>query len=1109
MTKIEQIDSLIQAENFNEESLKALAFYLYNIDADNDPSISVFRTKRGEFVIYEHGTKHPIIKGKGNIKNFKGLIFAATQGLPKGKVLDEKTRLYEIGAGKNVHIQSTAPARPKAAATANEVAKEKEKSTSSGSIKKGVWTDAHGCAVLNYFAVKTGVSDAAFLEKYGVFPISYGTFGNGKRMPNFTADNFAFSYIANDWIQKKQPLLTPEKGRNTTVKRGADNYIFGVAQLPASGENLFIFEGEDDAICANFHGFASVAIRGKGKALSDCVADDFKARFKSVFVVFDNEAGDAEKNEKTKESSKALAQKHGFIYVDATFLVNFFAAQTLKISGTDTSNIKDVCDAYKAGGAESGELYAGIFMQLCAGLNTRISGIKNDRFSVPIFHAISVPFNQYMADYKKEKNEDGTDDTITQILYNGVFEPLQVLALSLATEKRVCLQAAAGSGKSTALPAFIADYLFNKNSQANKLFFKADKQINQVIIAVPTLPLAGQLHKGFLNHDFFPLPNCELITGEFNAAQKRESSDAAVIICTYDSIPTAIITDKTLLITDEAHMLVTEKGYRDKATKTALKAIETAGYNLLLSATPNYLFNHIFGFKLVLADAQITNTKHVEICEYDGKETDLMPYIISCILDKRRQGVSGAFLIKLDNSTLLRAGAELANKAGLTSEIFSGQSDKYRRENANYNSILETSRLQTEVDIIFTTRLIEAGVSINNAIDTVYICDTDNNAKIIQQLARPRFDAATGANALVKAVIFIKGGAKGKEKSTFAETALEQYDKQANLAQKKADKLNNEANDFQNYTLETDAKDCIYQDENKACLVDKLALMFDIDNLSKTKDKELMAERLRYTDKTIKSIEFTTRTIREDLEFTAHKNDIKGQKEAALSAAVSALQSFASDKENLKYVLYKLVNTGKNKDVKKELFTVLGLATDKETTKAANEFYKTLPDATREIFANPDAKILPFLSKVADFARLPNTPLLDAINKADLADKAAFKALQDEINSLKLKARRARKRTGNINPYELNQCETANEIYQAFAQRIKNIKRGTSPAFSMPDLLKITNSILTRKDDKRSFKPKTASGTESVVAYLRTFFKVVPKRETTGSKETRYILTRL
>lgn len=1116
-SELNQLNDAINAENTNKESLERLAQILYNVDASAKSSVKI-REENGIFYIKDwSGQIAALAVGKG--ANFYRLIKDATASLSDNfaALLAEKRRLYEIGTGLNFSPLAGAPVSKPANKPAKETAKEKKEAQNN--VIFGGWHTPNGLAIIDYFASKTGANNTDFLERYGVKPIAKVEFSTGKKTPNFDASNFAFSYLANDWIKKIQPDA-PKELKTLVLKAGANNYVFGLEQLPEKGENLLIFEGESDVICASLHGFNAVCFGGAAKPILPEIASELKARFKHIFVLFDNDnAG--------KTNGKELADKHGFIYVDTEFAIhNLFAGSGLPLP----EKIKDVCDIFNylntAYNAATAKLQTRIFLRLCTGLNGRISGLAKDRFSVPISHAIIIPFNQYISEKTTVLDANGQNIKVPYI-HNGIYNPLQILALSIAKNKRVCLQATAGAGKSTALIDLIKDYFFNADIQSNKLYFSGENAIKRVVIAVPTIPLAEQLYTAFSGKDrngnelkkydkdgneiAAPLPNSALITGEKSVLEKRASIDSDIIICTYDSVLVAGITENTLLITDEAHQIITENGYRHKATKSVLSAIKQAKYTLLLSATPNYLFNENLGFKLVIGMPEITNTKHVEICEYTGKQTELIPYILDRYLEQRNNGKTGTILIKQDDSTLLRAGAEYAKSLGLTSEIFSGQNDKFRSNNANYNSILETSKLATKVDVIFTTRLIEAGVSIKDEISTIYICDTDNIAKIIQQLARPRFDASTGANLLVNAVLFIQQNtAKEKEKASFAGTytASELYAYKLNLAQQKADYFNAGGNDFKDENLSTDAKDYVYQTDEKTYLADEITIMFDIDNAAITKDKNLIAKRLQYTDASIKKVTFSTLQLSENIDFLERKDAVKSCKEQAQKDAILTIKNIAgTDKDKLNFILCKLVATEKSTDKRIGLISCLGIPNDKEAGKNARAFYQSLPAASREILENADANILGFLSKVADYMKLPNTPLFDAIDKAQIADKADYKNTLAQIETLELKARQRKYRNGTAGEKEKNQCETANEIYKAFQSKIENIKSGQRKSPFLPcELAEITNKVLTRKDTNRSFKPKTEKGKEGVIPYLKTFFDVLPK--VMPDKKTYYILTR-
>lgn len=1098
-SELSQLNNLINAEKGNKESLEQLAQILYN--KNNDTSLSIFKSG-SDWLLKEHGNKYPELK-KG--ANFYKVIAANTPNLSGSALLAAKRRLYELSTGLSFAAIAGAPAnQPRKSQPAKLAANEKKEALKS--IIFGGWGGANGLAVTKYFASKTGANNTAFLKKYGVKPIEkYELSTGGEYTVNY--QNFCFSLIANDWEKRRQPNSPNPKFRKPiTQNRGKNSYIFGLAQLPATGENLIIFEGESDAICASWHKFNAIAIGGAGNKKSlDNLASELKARFKRVFVLFDNDsAGEI--------GGKELAQKHGFIYVDTAFCMLDFFAKKIGLDATGLQAIadcKDLCDIFNLGNIANGTNGAKNvinFLSLCTEQNNCVNPIENDRFSIGIPHAIGTPFNQYLSE------KVGT---------NSAFNPLQTIALSIAKNKRVCLQAAAGAGKSTCLIDLLKLHIFNPKCQINKLYSE-ENAIKRVVITVPTTTIMHQLYTAFSGKDkdgneiekfdtngnkiIAPFPNCGLLYGGTPDKEKVRFCD--VIICVYDSVLLAEITDNnTLLIADEIHLLPTEFSYRAKANKDVLKAIKKARYTLSLSATPNYLFNQYFDFKLLFGVAKTTNKKYINICEYTGKEYNLIPAILSIFLEERRSGRSkGTIIIKFDDSNYLRAGAAYAKKIGLTSEVFTAN----EKDNPNYKSILETSKLATKVDIIFTTCLIEAGVSIKDEISHVYICDTLNSDKNIQQSARPRFDIATGINAIVNITIFVSKAANEKEKAAFKHTdsGSKFLSDKLSEATKKAALFNTGNLDFKDTSLPHDAKDYVFRDENEY-IADELKILHDIVKIA-DKDIHLLSKRLQHTDKTIQSVTFSQIDAVENADFSECLDAIEAQNKATKNAAIDILINAANnDENNLKLLLLQLINTDKDRIKGDKLISIFELQNDKAAKKEAFKFYATLPEPNQKVLENADAKIFGFIIDIATYFKVPNTPLFDALHNAKVADKAAKKEAVSKTDTSELKERLKKVRAGKGGEIDNNQYLIDIAVFNAFKKPIENIKAKKRKPFLICELLSITNKILTQKDTPRNFKPKTETGKDGVRAYLGRYFDIETERIAgKNGKETRYTLTR-
>lgn len=1082
---LKELNGLINAETTNKESLERLISHEYN--AKHGENGIKINNRGGKFWVIDHTKSIADLADGRNVYSLIRLIAGKTNNETA-----EKERLYKVITGQTFISgmpPKTAPNKP-ANKSANKTV------GASAQLFFDSWESENGAAVSQYFEKKTGIDSADFLQRHGVKPINHVIFSSGEKSPKSNSQNFCYSLSSADWHKKREPNNphpNPDFKRPITVIAGAKNYIFGAEHLPKTGENLFIFEGENDALCANFHGFNAVAIGGATMPILPNVARELKARFSNIYVLFDA-------NKTGENNGQQLANTHGFIYVDTRRVVRcLFAGNEFNLPAYEL----DLCDIYGhfcQWGISFAKSQIRTFLQLAAGLNTRINPLKNDRFSVPISHAILMPFNQYISEKETVLDENGLpkfDENGRAItvpyIHRGMYNPLQILSTSIALDKRTCLQAAAGAGKSSALLE-LSDCFLNTKSYINKLYFDSNTRINRMVIAAPTIPIAEQLSKSF--------PNSLLIYGKI--IDREELSIAQIVVCTYDSILGVGVNENTLLVIDEVHQLVSEFGYRSKATKSVLTAMHAAKYVLSLSATPNYLFNQYFGFKLIFGVAEITNIKHINICEYTGKKAELLPYIIDKVADKKNENL-GVTIVKIDNLTLARAGADYARTLGLTSEIFAGRNEAFRDNNPNYNSILQIGKLATKVDVIFTTCLIEAGVSILDEIAHLYICDTLNADKLIQQLARPRYDAKTGANKVLNATIFIK--ADGKDKPT---KYINFYEK-LELATKKADNFNAaKTNNFLDKNLDHNPKDYVFQDKDFSYKADVLALLFDVNECSATKNVALLSERLKYTDKTIKDVQFSKITTAENVEFSTCLEGIKAQNEADKAAAISALISATNnDENNFDLIVLHLLSLSKDVFVRSRLARIFELKSTFANRETAKLFFDALPKKQQNDILNENADLLDFIDIAAVFFEELKTTKIKALISAKDENLATIKAAKDAVFLRALKARNKAVRAGGGTIKDKNQRNIDNAIFAAFGNYIDMIKREKRKPFLLDELVEITNKVLCKRDAENSFKPKTAGGADGVKPYLNRYFIIETDRELAdGKKITRYILTR-
>lgn len=160
--------------------------------------------------------------------------------------------------------------------------------------------------------------DIEYWESYGVpidwlkyanvYPISHKIVIKGGQRYVFGADKYAYAYAEFKEGITTLKIYQPYNKRGFKWSNKHDRSVISLwTKVPPTGDKICICSSLKDALClwANT-GIPSLAIQGEGYAISNTAINELKQRFKSIYILLDNdEAGlkDAEK----------LASKTGFI----------------------------------------------------------------------------------------------------------------------------------------------------------------------------------------------------------------------------------------------------------------------------------------------------------------------------------------------------------------------------------------------------------------------------------------------------------------------------------------------------------------------------------------------------------------------------------------------------------------------------------------------------------------------------------------------------------------------------------------------------------------------------------------------------------------------------
>ena len=161
------------------------------------------------------------------------------------------------------------------------------------------------------------------LKRFNVFSIKYFLCNNIVRGV-YKDDNPMYAYKVDDKFKIYRPLAS----KYTKWRTNLNNInIQGYAQLPDSGDLLFITKSLKDVMCLYEMGFTAISPSSETTFIPDNVLESLRKRFKTIVILFDrDEAG--------VKNARKCSKEYG---LDAIFVHKKFKA-------------KDVSDAVKANG---------------------------------------------------------------------------------------------------------------------------------------------------------------------------------------------------------------------------------------------------------------------------------------------------------------------------------------------------------------------------------------------------------------------------------------------------------------------------------------------------------------------------------------------------------------------------------------------------------------------------------------------------------------------------------------------------------------------------------------------------------------------------------------
>lgn len=137
-----------------------------------------------------------------------------------------------------------------------------------------------------------------------------------------------YGYKGKQYIKLYRPFSTP---RFLYGGSFGENYCFGLEQLPAKGDTLFITGGEKDVLSLAAHGFHAICFNSETVTIPPTLVYRLTFRFKHIVLLFDMD--------KTGRESSCKQEK----------LLEEFGVKRLLLPLPGTKEEKDISDYFKVG----------------------------------------------------------------------------------------------------------------------------------------------------------------------------------------------------------------------------------------------------------------------------------------------------------------------------------------------------------------------------------------------------------------------------------------------------------------------------------------------------------------------------------------------------------------------------------------------------------------------------------------------------------------------------------------------------------------------------------------------------------------------------------------
>lgn len=149
-----------------------------------------------------------------------------------------------------------------------------------------------------------------WLEYADIYPISHKIVLKAGNRYVFPADKYAYAYVEYKEGKVTLKIYQPFNKRGYKWSNRHDRSVISLwTKVPEYGERICICSSMKDALCLWVNtGIPALSIQGEGYGMSDTAINELKRRYKSVYILLDNDEAGIKDGEK-------LAASTGFINI--------------------------------------------------------------------------------------------------------------------------------------------------------------------------------------------------------------------------------------------------------------------------------------------------------------------------------------------------------------------------------------------------------------------------------------------------------------------------------------------------------------------------------------------------------------------------------------------------------------------------------------------------------------------------------------------------------------------------------------------------------------------------------------------------------------------------